>query len=402
MNKQKNATNPSSFSIINFEGNIENNSAFTNPDQHSNSMSQSESQSRSMSQPQSISQSRSMSNSDDYDTPYSTESISNQYNQKLSLQSYSNKDTSNTNNSINTEPLNSASKNNTFNSELPSTDFEPPKSVPTSSNLTLNTSHELSDTTLTLLHNTNIGPSTMPLYYRNHQHPLFDRNIIITAQQSPTTILPQAIKLSHSKSNQEKPYRCNHCKTSFARFHDLKRHSKKHTQDPKTHYCKDCDKSFARKDSLMRHLNRLTTDGKLSCLKKNLESKWVDAFVKGQNLRNNHNTIHSNESMADEQNCDKNAHANEDSFETSDTTSRVSKEIDLDKVGSKARVIDLKTVEYKASVMDLDDKVFYRDDHEMDILMDLNEEVNEDEEMILLPTHQYHTQKVSLYFIIIV
>lgn len=74
-----------------------------------------------------------------------------------------------------------------------------------------------------------------------------------------------------SPQSEAKPYLCKKCPTAFARFHDLKRHAKKH-DDVKAHTCCRCGKSFARKDSLSRH-SKKSADGTNSCKEMNAASK---------------------------------------------------------------------------------------------------------------------------------
>ena len=58
----------------------------------------------------------------------------------------------------------------------------------------------------------------------------------------------------------ERPFRCDQCPASFARNHDLKRHSKLHEKI--AWKCAGCDKIFSRRDAIKRHKNSSRTRGK--------------------------------------------------------------------------------------------------------------------------------------------
>ncbi|KAI9299377.1 hypothetical protein BJ944DRAFT_151917, partial [Cunninghamella echinulata] len=51
----------------------------------------------------------------------------------------------------------------------------------------------------------------------------------------------------------DRPYSCMACQKSFARKHDLQRHTRVHT-GVKPYICLCCKKAFARTDALKRHL----------------------------------------------------------------------------------------------------------------------------------------------------
>ncbi|THH17893.1 hypothetical protein EW146_g2989 [Bondarzewia mesenterica] len=58
----------------------------------------------------------------------------------------------------------------------------------------------------------------------------------------------------------DRPFRCDQCPASFARNHDLKRHTKLH--DKLAWKCAGCDKIFSRRDAIKRHKNSSRTRGK--------------------------------------------------------------------------------------------------------------------------------------------
>ncbi|ORX89496.1 hypothetical protein K493DRAFT_160696, partial [Basidiobolus meristosporus CBS 931.73] len=49
-----------------------------------------------------------------------------------------------------------------------------------------------------------------------------------------------------------RPYQCGYCSRSFARKHDLRRHTRVHTGD-RPYKCRSCGKAFSRIDALKRH-----------------------------------------------------------------------------------------------------------------------------------------------------
>ena len=57
-----------------------------------------------------------------------------------------------------------------------------------------------------------------------------------------------------------RPFRCTACPASFARNHDLKRHTKLHER--KAWQCAGCDKMFSRRDAIKRHKNSSAVRGK--------------------------------------------------------------------------------------------------------------------------------------------
>ena len=65
---------------------------------------------------------------------------------------------------------------------------------------------------------------------------------------------------NHSTHPTARPYQCPRCPASFARNHDLKRHTKLHGS--KAYQCSGCDKIFSRRDAIKRHMNssRLKTE----------------------------------------------------------------------------------------------------------------------------------------------
>lgn len=65
---------------------------------------------------------------------------------------------------------------------------------------------------------------------------------------------------NHSTHPTTRPYQCPRCPASFARNHDLKRHTKLHGS--KAYKCSGCDKIFSRRDAIKRHINssRLKTE----------------------------------------------------------------------------------------------------------------------------------------------
>lgn len=73
--------------------------------------------------------------------------------------------------------------------------------------------------------------------------------------------------ISQSPQSEAKPFLCKICPTAFARYHDLKRHAKKH-DEIKAYTCTRCGKSFARKDSLSRH-SKKNADGSHACKQMN-------------------------------------------------------------------------------------------------------------------------------------
>ncbi|KAI6037571.1 hypothetical protein EDC04DRAFT_2880207 [Pisolithus marmoratus] len=56
-----------------------------------------------------------------------------------------------------------------------------------------------------------------------------------------------------------RPFRCTTCPASFARNHDLKRHSKLH--EKRAWQCAGCDKLFSRRDAIKRHKNSSAARG---------------------------------------------------------------------------------------------------------------------------------------------
>ncbi|OMH84221.1 Transcriptional regulator prz1 [Zancudomyces culisetae] len=66
--------------------------------------------------------------------------------------------------------------------------------------------------------------------------------------------------LTHSN---KRPFKCEVCKMTFRRHHDLKRHVKLHTGE-KPHICNYCGRGFARLDALNRHIK-----AELNSIKKN-------------------------------------------------------------------------------------------------------------------------------------
>jgi hypothetical protein len=56
-----------------------------------------------------------------------------------------------------------------------------------------------------------------------------------------------------------RPFRCSICPASFARNHDLKRHTKLH--DKKAWKCCGCEKMFSRRDAIKRHMKSTKTRG---------------------------------------------------------------------------------------------------------------------------------------------
>ncbi|KAI8885901.1 hypothetical protein K501DRAFT_178846, partial [Backusella circina FSU 941] len=55
------------------------------------------------------------------------------------------------------------------------------------------------------------------------------------------------------KKKNDKKFNCNVCQCSFARKHDLQRHSHIHT-GVKPYSCLNCTKAFRRTDALKHHL----------------------------------------------------------------------------------------------------------------------------------------------------
>ena len=58
-----------------------------------------------------------------------------------------------------------------------------------------------------------------------------------------------------------RPFKCQHCSTSFSRTHDLRRHIKSLHTGQRPHTCPHCHLAFARSDALRRHLKLVLERG---------------------------------------------------------------------------------------------------------------------------------------------
>lgn len=76
-----------------------------------------------------------------------------------------------------------------------------------------------------------------------------------------------------------RPYRCTACPASFARNHDLKRHSKLH--DKTGYQCTGCYKLFSRRDAIKRHKNSSAARGGKGEACVNAEIKEVELNKEG-------------------------------------------------------------------------------------------------------------------------